>query len=254
MINLPKGKIKASRSNPKKMILFGNPKIGKTTALSELEDCLLLDLEGGSDFVDAMKIDIIEEAIAENILPIIALRRVVKQIATENKEKGGYVYKIIALDTVTALEDLVLPLAGKMYQNTAIGKNWKGSDVTLLPNGAGYRWTRMALKLIISELEEICDTLIILGHVKDKLVGKAGEEMTERGLSLTGQMPAILCSMVDAVGYMYRDENKTIVNFIAEETMVAGSRSPHLINKKITLIESDEDANLTIDWSEIFID
>lgn len=137
MANLPTGKIKATRTNPKKMILFGNPKIGKTTALADLDNCLLLDIEGGSDFVDAMKIDVIEESINEGILPILSLRRIIKQIAAANEENGGYIYKFIALDTVTALEDMVLPLAGKMYQNTAIGKNWKGDDVTLLPNGAG---------------------------------------------------------------------------------------------------------------------
>lgn len=137
MAELPVGKIKATRTNPKKMILFGNPKIGKTTALAELENCLLLDVEGGSEFVDAMKIDVIEESVKENILPIVALRRIIRQIAAANEENGGYLYKYIALDTVTALEDLVLPLAGGMYKNTAIGKNWTGDDVTLLPNGAG---------------------------------------------------------------------------------------------------------------------
>ena len=52
---LPTKKVKATRINPKKLIIFGKPKSGKTTCLSQLEDCLILDLENGlniSDFRD----------------------------------------------------------------------------------------------------------------------------------------------------------------------------------------------------------
>lgn len=134
------------------------------------------------------------------------------------------------------------------------GKNWVGDDVTLLGNGAGYRWTRMALSMVLNELEDICDTLIILGHMKEKLVGKGGEEMNERGLALTGQMARIVASQVDAVGYIYRKDNQTIVDFTATESLVCGGRCEHLINKKVVLIESDEDNNIKVDWSEIFLD
>ncbi len=135
-----------------------------------------------------------------------------------------------------------------------MGKNWTGDDVTLLANGAGYRFTRMALSMVLNELEEICDTLIILGHMKEKLVGKGGEEMNERGLALTGQMARIVASQVDAVGYIYRKDNQTIVDFTATESLVCGGRCDHLINKKVVLIESDEDNNIKVDWSEIFLD
>jgi Cdc6-like AAA superfamily ATPase len=251
---LPDKKVPASRVNPKKIILYGNPKTGKTLALSELEDCLIIDVESGSDFVDAMKIDVLNLAREENKKPIIILKNIINSIAKANKEKGSYVYKYIAIDTVSALESVVLPLANKLYTNTAQGKSWTGDDVTLLGNGAGYRWTRIALKMIIAELEEVCDTLIILGHVKDKLVGKAGEEMTERGISLTGQMPVILASMADAVGYMYREDNRTVVSFIATESMICGGRCPHLLNKEVDLIVSDDEGNIKVDWSEIFVD
>lgn len=251
---LPDKKVAASRVNPKKVILFGNPKVGKTTALSQLEDCLIIDVESGTNFVDALKIDVLGQAKEQKKLPIIILKDIINSIKKANEEKGGFVYRYIAIDTVSALEDVVLPLANKLYKNTAQGKNWDGDDVTLLGNGAGYRWTRLAMKMIISELEDVCDTLIILGHVKDKLVGKAGEEMTERGMSLTGQMPVILASIVDAVGYMYREDNRTVVSFIANESMVCGGRCPHLINKEVDLIVSDEEDNITVDWSEIFVD
>lgn len=254
MIELPKTKIKADRINPKKLILFSKPKVGKTEALSALDNCLLIDLENGSQFVNAMKINVLDIAKTKEIPPIVALKEVIDSIKEANAKNGGYVYKYGAIDTVTALEDHALFLANKLYRQTPQGRNWQGDDVTTLPNGAGYQYTRKALWMILEELEQCFDTLIILGHLKDKFVEKDGKEMNERGLDLIGKSAAILCSQVDAIGYVYREDNKTIVNFQPSDSLICGSRSEHLKNKKITLIESDENNKLTVDWSKIFIE
>jgi hypothetical protein len=213
MIELPSSKINATRVNPKKLILFSKPKVGKTEMISGLDDCLLIDLEDGSEFVSAMKINVLDVAKKNNTSPISALKQVISKIKEENAKAGKFIYKYGAIDTVTALEDHVLLLANKLYIQTPQGRNWQGDDVTTLPNGAGYQYTRKALWLVLEELEECFETLIILGHLKDKFVEKEGKEMTERGLDLIGKSAAILCSQVDAIGYVYRENNKTIVNF-----------------------------------------
>lgn len=253
MIILPKEKIKAERVNPRKIILFGKPKIGKTTAVANLENALILDLEGGTDYLDALKIDIMSLAKEQNVEPIRVLKQIINQIKEANKEKGSYLYKYGVIDTVSVLEDMIMPIACNLYKSTSIGKNWQGTDVLTLPNGAGYKYTRDALWIVLDELEECFDTLIILGHLKDKLVEKDGKEMTERGLDLIGKSAAILSANVDAIGYMYRDDNKTMVNFQPSESVTCGSRCEHLKNKKIVLIESDDSGKLTINWNQIFI-
>ena len=53
---LPTTTVKSVVKSPKNLIIFSKPKTGKTTLLSQLPNCLLIDLEGGSDYVDAMKI------------------------------------------------------------------------------------------------------------------------------------------------------------------------------------------------------
>ena len=55
-IELPKTKIPAATQDPKYLILFGLPKVGKTTILSTLENNLILDTESGSDYIDALKV------------------------------------------------------------------------------------------------------------------------------------------------------------------------------------------------------
>lgn len=252
-MKLPKKKSEAERRDPKTVVIFGQPKTGKTTALAELEGCLLIDLEGGSDFVSALKIDVLKESKDNGVAPIAILQDIIKSIKKANEENGGYVYKYIAIDTVTALEEMVLPIAASMYRATPMGRNWVGTDVTTLPNGAGYGYTRTALLKVIDSLKEITDTLIILGHVKDKLVEVDGEEMGERGLALIGRMSAILCAKVDAVGYMYRDENKTMINFATSESLLVGARSEHLKGKKLPIASSDDGGKVTVDWSQIFI-
>jgi len=254
MIDLPTQKTKASRVNPKKIILFSNPKSGKTTAVAALENNLILDLENGSEFLDALKINVLQLARENNKTPLTILKEIINTIRESNEKKGGYTYKFITLDTVSALEDIALELANILYRKTPMGRNWTGDDVTKLPNGAGYQYLREAMDVILNEIEPLCDTLIILGHLKGKFVEKEGKEMESRGLALTGKIASILCSQVDAIGYVYREDNKTLVNFAPSESLIVGSRPEHLKNKTITLIESDKDGKLTIDWTKIFIE
>lgn len=136
-MKLPKEKTKATRINPKTIVIFSQPKKGKTTIVAGLDDCLTIDLEKGGDFVDILKYDVVREAEKEDVLPIIILKKLIDTIKKANKEKGDYVYKYISIDTVTALEDIVLPLANKKYKDTPMGRNWVGDDITSLPNGAG---------------------------------------------------------------------------------------------------------------------
>lgn len=253
MSELPMKRRKAIRKNPKSMVLFSMPKTGKTTITAALDNCLIIDLEAGSHYVDALVYDVLEVAKESKKLPIAVLKKLINTIKKENETNGGPIYKYIAIDTVTALEDIVLPLANKMYKDTNMGRNWTGDDVTTLPNGAGYKFTREALSLILNEIKELCDTLIILGHVKDKLIEKEGKEMQERGLDLTGKSSSILCAQVDALGYVYRDDNETKINFKSSESLISGARSPHLKDREIVVASSDDQGNLKIDWSEIFI-
>lgn len=253
MIELPKEKLKADRVNPQTMVIFSQPKMGKTTVVSKLDNCLMLDLEDGSHFVDALKINVQEKAKEENKKPIIVLKHIINAIKLKNDENKAYTYKYIAVDTVTALEEIVLPLANKMYKATNMGRNWVGDDVTTLPNGAGYKYTRDALSTVLNELGEICETLIILGHVKDRLIEREGKEMPERGLALTGKSSSILCSQVDAVGYLYRDNNKTIINFASSPNLLAGARCEHLKGQEIVIATSNESGDINVDWTQIFL-
>jgi hypothetical protein len=123
-LKLPTKKSGVTRSSPRFMIVFSKPKSGKTTAMSLLEDNLIIDLEKGAGFVDALKME------ANTIQELLAIGDAI--------EKAGKPYKYITLDTATALEDeIIMRLAIKIYKSTIMGKGYDGDDLRKLPNGAG---------------------------------------------------------------------------------------------------------------------
>ena len=94
----------------------------------------------------------------------------------------------------------------------------------------------------------------MVGHVKEKDVIKESGSFTEKSINLTGRTKDILCSWCDAIGLVYRDENRTVINFAPSESLVAGSRQKHLIGQQIEVAVSDENYDITVDWSRIFIE
>jgi len=244
-MELPMIRQKAKRLDSKRLLLFGAPKCGKTTIVSELDECLIVDMEQGSNYVDGMIVSV------NNMAEFGELMKALKKA---KEETGKNPYKYIALDTMTALEEISLQLAVQLYRKTSMGANFQGTDVRTLPNGAGYLYTRQAFFKMLKPLENYCDTLVLIGHVKEKDVSKGGDSFTEKSIQLTGQTKNILCSWCDAIGLVYREDNKTIINFQPSDSLVVGSRQKHLIGQKITVATSNEVNDITVDWSTIFIE
>lgn len=75
-----------------------------------------------------------------------------------------------------------------MYKSQPQGKNWNGTDVRLLPQGSGYQYIRLAVRKIIDMFRDLSDYSILIGHTKDKLISKNGEDITEMSLDLVGKL------------------------------------------------------------------
>lgn len=179
MIVLPTNKVPATSTNPQYLILYGLPKSGKTSAVAQLENNLIVDLEGGSKFIDALAI----QARTINDLGEIA-----QAIRAKNEEVGHNFYKHITIDNATRLEDICMSYACTLYRQTELGKNWKGTDVTTLARGAGYKYLRDAVKKVIDMFKDLCDEFILIGHVKDSITDKDGEEVNAKEIDLVGKL------------------------------------------------------------------
>lgn len=244
MIVLPTEKVKAKINNPRFLIIYGRPKAGKTSCVAALDNNLIIDLEGGSEFLDCLSIQ---------ARSVSDLADIANAIRSKMKEINGYPYKYITLDNATRLEEICLSYAATLYKQQPQGKSWQGNDVRLLPQGAGYQYIRLAVRKVIDMFKELTENLILIGHTKDKLINKNGQDITEMSLDLVGKLGDIICGEADAVGFMYRKGNQTVVNFNSGDDTTKGARAPHLREQRIVLAESDDNNNLTFHWDKIYL-
>ena len=235
-LKLPTKKVEASRINPKRLVLYSKPKTGKTTALANLENNLILDFENGSDYVDALKVKIsnLEE-----------LKEIGQQIKAAN-----YPYKYISIDTVTMLEDMILPQALKLYQKTPMGKNYN-DDVLKLPQGAGYLYLREAFFSVLDYIDTLAPHIILSGHIRDKVVDDTGKLVEASSIDLKGKIRSLICSQSDAVGYVYRKDKQTFISFKSNDEITCGARPDHLKNQEILLAEEVDGVYKTY-WEKIY--
>ena len=243
MIKLPLVKQTPTTNNPKFLVYFGKPKAGKSTIASMLDENIIIDLEDGYDYLEALVV---------KAKSVSDLREIANAIKESNDAKGGYTYKYITIDNATKLEDMVLSLALNLYQQTPMGKNYN-DDVRKLANGAGYLYLREAFFKVINMFKTLAPHLILIAHCADKMINKEGKELSEMSIDLTGKTSRLVAADADAIAYVYRRKNQTIMNFNGGDDVIVEARQPHLRGKEIVIAESDENNEITAYWDRIFI-
>ena len=223
--------------------IFGPESSGKTTLAAHLENNLIIDLEGGSEFIDCLAVQ------ARNINDLGEIANAIRQ---KNKECNGYFYKYITIDNATRLEEITLSYALTLYNQTPMGKSYKG-DVRLLPQGGGWFYVRQAVRKVLDMFRELCENFILIGHTKDKLVNKDGEELSEMELDLAGKLSNIICGEADAIAYISRKKNQTIASFKGGENITIEARAPHLRGQNIVIAESDDEGKISVYWDKIYL-
>lgn len=236
-IVLPTKKVKADRVNPKRLIIYSKPKTGKTSAFAGLEGNLIIDLENGADYVEAIKVK------ANNLQELKEIGKAIKE--------AGYPYKYVTIDTVTALEDMVMPLAINLYKQTPMGKNYSGDSILTLPNGAGYLYVRQAFFQVLDFIDTLAPQIILSGHIKDKQVDDKGEMVMSANIDLTGKIKSLICANADAIGYMFRRGDQTILSFKTNEEVTCGARPEHLRNEEIIISEM-VNGELVTHWEKVY--
>lgn len=267
-ITLPTQRRRATDYNPRLMVIYGKSKSGKSTLMASLDNNLIIDLEDGYRALNVMCVE------ARSAQDIFEIKHLIEQ---KNEENGGKpFYRFITIDNATRLEEMALPYAASLYRRTSMGQNWgmkkdkignllkdpktgkavpdPKADVRMLPNGAGYLYLRQALKEMVTMFRPLCDTLILVCHVKDKQIRKNDEDVTEMAVDLAGKSGDIICGEADAIGYVSRQGNKTLLSFKGGDNAIRGSRPLHLREKIFQVAESDSEGNIKVDMSPIFPD
>tara|TARA_Y100001938_G_scaffold13930_1_gene17210 strand:- start:4901 stop:5569 length:669 start_codon:yes stop_codon:yes gene_type:complete len=213
-------KRKAVTQDPKILLIYGPPKIGKTTMLSKLDKCLILDTEQGARMVDG---HIVEVDSRKALIDLI------------KKAKDGHSFKYIAIDTI----DKVV-----QWAETAVCEEHEVQSLADLPFGKGWGLARDKVMNTIKTLSGLCDHLIIVGHRKTaKAIVEGNDAIEPESLEITGRLKNMIMADCDAIGYVFRDEEEVLkLTFKSNNTLEAGSRSPHLRGKV-----------LDFDWKQIYL-
>lgn len=258
-ITLPTEKHKAEL-NAKTMILFGKEKCGKTTALSTLENCLIIDTENGTQLLEALALQAPEDK--GPVSKMMWLKKVAEKLIAD-----GRPYDYIAIDTLSEVDGWAEWSGTFRYMNSAQGKSFnrvkdergnpiKGGaflnpsdddflSVHTLAEGYGYRWSRNEMMNIFELFQKAAKKCVIfICHIEDKFISlkDTTDTVAPKQLALTGKLRDVLPRKVDAIGYVYNDKGTLKVNFVGGEEKIGGTRAKHLIGY-----------NDKLDWSKIFV-
>lgn len=233
------------RRDPKILLIYGPPKIGKTTMLSQLQTFapgrhLIMETEeGGTDYVSCVS------------TPVRSFTDYSKVCDVLDKQRANRPYDFLCIDTIDPLEEWAEAEATRLYKASPIGGSFSGSSLLSLPKGGGFYLFWETFTRMITRANGVANNLILVGHIRDKFIEAAAgkTDVSRKDLDLTGKLKSKVCSMASAIGYVSRDADSNItISFVTSEELICGSRCPHLKGQKQTHTKDK------FDWAKIYPD
>ena len=209
---MEKVKRKPLSVNAKTLLLYGPPKVGKTTMLSKLDDCLIIDTEQGSTMV---------EGYIKEVNDRKELIDCISDISTKNP------FKYVAIDTIDKVAD---------WAEKRVCEENEVAALADLPFGKGWALHREKVMQTLKFLKLASPHVIVVGHRKVARAVLEGKHLVEpESLELTGRLKNMIMSDCDAIGYVYREPEteKLRISFKGNGALEAGSRCPHLRGQDI---------------------
>jgi len=209
---MEKKKRKAISINPQLLLMYGAPKVGKSTMLSKLDDCLIVDTERGANML---------EGYIENVNNRDELIELLMQL----KDSKDVKYKYIALDTIDKVAE---------WAEQRVCEEEGVRSLSDLAFGKGYGLMREKVSKTIEAFLGVTEHLIIVGHRKPAYAVTEGNPIViPESLDMTGKLKNIIMSRCDAIGYVFREEDSLKISFQSNDAIEAGSRCEHLKGKII---------------------
>ncbi len=248
---IPTKRQPARAVDPSLLILYGMPKVGKTSSLAQLPNTIILDTERGSSFINAITLTV-------NTYPDF-------KDACSSIRSNPHKFSYIAIDTFDGMERICTIEAKTRYLASNMGSTFKGQNIlTELAQGAGYPWLWDVVKEVLNEVRTLAPRVILVCHVKEKLLKEdmSKEDSEGADIDLTGKVRNIVCSAADAIGLLKRKNRpgrkpgeKPIAdlyaNFNTTDATNCGCRIPRLAGREFPFSSVDDKL---CKWEEIYTD
>lgn len=160
--------------------------------------------------------------------------------------KLGKPYKYVSIDTITQA-DIDAEWAGtENYMDSLQGKSYNRETVQGQPSTKwprlkygdpeyqsvieigqnGWRWSRAVMvDLLNLSRQAASKCTIYVCHIKDKMLSKGDKgEVYIKDIALTGAVADIYSRNVDAIGSVYKEDEKILVSFKGNEDKTGGNR------------------------------
>ena len=170
-------------------IVYGAPKVGKSSYVATWQNCAVFDLEAGYSEIEAT-----------TVMPS-TYQELLKEM---HNKKNIDPYDTIIFDTFDViynwLESITIDNLNKTFKTNY-------DYIGMFPSGSGWGVARNAVrKFIMHELFAITRTnknVVLVMHEKSETVSRGGSEEMTYKIALPGQSANITCSLADVIGRIF---------------------------------------------------
>lgn len=189
------------------ILIYGQPKVGKTTLASKIEGALFLATEQGQHFVSVKKIDITDW-------------RQVGELGAALTSQKDHGIRALVID--------IADLFYKLCERSVMEKN-KVEHASDLPYGKGFSLVRDEFTRVVTKLNATGVGLVFVSHAKEKTMKTKTAEWTSMATSMGSTPEGIIAGLCDIILYCYIDDTgKRMMRTKPTKYILAGDRSTRL--------------------------
>lgn len=204
----------------KSYLIYGRPKVGKTTIASQFPKSLLIAFEKGYNLIDGVM-----AAPVNTWGEALQVQKQLLNLAARARQAGEEpMYKTIVIDTA----DLAWDMCGRWVAQQA--------DQTYVDDigyGRGTKHQKILFTEFLHEIMKADYTLLLIAHDVTDTVEKNGQKYTVIRPALNKHAAEVITGMVDLVAYATVEPNadgapESVLIMRSDGEIEAGSRNPHM--------------------------
>ena len=161
-------------------LIYGNPKVGKSTLASQIPDSLFLATEKGYNSLEVYKVDIISWG---------DLLKTCKELTTTEHK-----FTNLVIDTVDLLyrkcEDHIMKREGATHP----------SDLAF---GKGFSMVKNEFVRVVNNINQAGYGITFISHSKEVEITKGVSKFNYMDTSLSGSVNVVVCGLCDFIFYAY---------------------------------------------------